>query len=174
MIDFVFIGIMLLFVILYFGIMIDLGLFDFFIVKMLLFVKGDLLKIVVGIVILMMIILLDGDGIMIYMIIIVVMLFLYKWFGMNCLVLVGIVMFGFGVMNIILWGGLMVRVLVFLKLDMLEVFMLLIFVMIVGIFWVIVVVYIFGKKEWKCFGVILIEYMLFFDLEVVLFKCFVF
>ncbi len=55
-------GIMLLFAILYFAIMIDTGLFDpsvKFILKM---VKGDPLKVVLGTITLTLIVSLDGDG----------------------------------------------------------------------------------------------------------------
>lgn len=61
-------GIMLLFAILYFGIMIDAGLFDPIIKQILTFVKGDPLKIVVGTALLTMMISLDGDGTTTYMI----------------------------------------------------------------------------------------------------------
>lgn len=97
-------GIMLLFAILYFGIMIDSGLFDPLIAKMLSLVKGDPLKIAVGTAILTMTISLDGDGTTTYMITIAAMLPLYKRLGMNRLVLAGIAMLGSGVMNIIPWA----------------------------------------------------------------------
>lgn len=104
-------GIMLLFAILYFGIMIDSGLFDPLIAKILSFVKGDPLKIAVGTAVLTMTISLDGDGTTTYMITIAAMLPLYKRLGMNRLVLAGIAMLGSGVMNIIPWGGPTARVL---------------------------------------------------------------
>lgn len=115
-------GIMLLFAILYFGIMIDSGLFDPLIAKILSFVKGDPLKIAVGTAVLTMTISLDGDGTTTYMITIAAMLPLYKRLGMNRLVLAGIAMLGSGVMNIIPWGGPTARVLASLKLDTSEVF----------------------------------------------------
>lgn len=139
-------GIMLLFAILYFGIMIDSGLFDPLIAKMLSLVKGDPLKIAVGTAILTMTISLDGDGTTTYMITIAAMLPLYKRLGMNRLVLAGIAMLGSGVMNIIPWGGPTARVLASLKLDTSEVFTPLIPAMIAGILWVIAVAYILGKR----------------------------
>lgn len=151
-------GIMLLFAILYFGIMIDSGLFDPLIAKMLSLVKGDPLKIAVGTAILTMTISLDGDGTTTYMITIAAMLPLYKRLGMNRLVLAGIAMLGSGVMNIIPWGGPTARVLASLKLDTSEVFTPLIPAMIAGILWVIAVAYILGKKERKRLGVISIEH----------------
>ena len=76
-------GIMLMFAILYFGIMIDSGLFDPVISKILKFVKGDPLKIVVGTAILTIIVSLDGDGTTTYMITVSAMYPLYKRLGMN-------------------------------------------------------------------------------------------
>ncbi len=151
-------GIMLLFAILYFGIMIDSGLFDPLIAKILSLVKGDPLKIAVGTAVLTMTISLDGDGTTTYMITIAAMSPLYKRLGMNRLVLAGIAMLGSGVMNIIPWGGPTARVLASLKLDTSEVFTPLIPAMIAGVLWVIAVAYILGKKERKRLGVISIEH----------------
>ncbi len=151
-------GIMLLFAILYFGIMIDSGLFDPLIAKILSLVKGDPLKIAIGTAVLTMTISLDGDGTTTYMITIAAMLPLYKRLGMNRLVLAGIAMLGSGVMNIIPWGGPTARVLASLKLDTSEVFTPLIPAMIAGVLWVIAVAYLLGKKERKRLGVISIEH----------------
>lgn len=140
-------GIMLLFAILYFGIMIDSGLFDPLIAKILSLVKGDPLKIAVGTAVLTMTISLDGDGTTTYMITIAAMLPLYKRLGMNRLVLAGIAMLGSGVMNIIPWGGPTARVLASLKLDTSEVFTPLIPAMIAGVLWVIAVAYLLRKKR---------------------------
>lgn len=140
-------GIMLLFAILYFGIMIDSGLFDPLIAKILSLVKGDPLKIAIGTAVLTMTISLDGDGTTTYMITIAAMLPLYKRLGMNRLVLAGIAMLGSGVMNIIPWGGPTARVLASLKLDTSEVFTPLIPAMIAGVLWVIAVAYLLGKKN---------------------------
>ncbi|MEC2185966.1 citrate transporter CitH, partial [Bacillus velezensis] len=151
-------GIMLLFAILYFGIMIDSGLFDPLIAKILSLVKGDPLKIAIGTAVLTMTISLDGDGTTTYMITIAAMLPLYKRLGMNRLVLAGIAMLGSGVMNIIPWGGPTARVLASLKLDTSEVFTPLIPAMIAGVLWVIAVAYLLGKKERKRLGIISIEH----------------
>lgn len=98
-------GIMLMFAILYFGIMIDSGLFDPVISRILKFVKGDPLKIVVGTAILTIIVSLDGDGTTTYMITVSAMYPLYKRLGMNPLILAGVVMLGAGVTNLTPWGG---------------------------------------------------------------------
>ena len=86
-------GIMLMFAILYFGIMIDSGLFDPVISRIL---KGVSFKIVVGTAILTIIVSLDGDGTTTYMITVSAMYPLYKRLGMNPLILAGVVMLGQG------------------------------------------------------------------------------
>lgn len=71
-------GVMLMFAILYFGVMIDAGLFDPLVRIILRFVKGDPMKIVLGTAILAMLISLDGDGSTTYMITVSAMLPLYS------------------------------------------------------------------------------------------------
>ena len=65
-------GIMLLFAILYFAIMIDTGLFDPSVKWILRLVKGDPLKVVLGTITLTLIVSLDGDGSTTYMICVLV------------------------------------------------------------------------------------------------------
>lgn len=78
-------GVMLMFAILYFGVMIDAGLFDPLVRVILRFVKGDPMKIVLGTAVLAMLISLDGDGSTTYMITVSAMLPLYQRLGMNAL-----------------------------------------------------------------------------------------
>ncbi|MFP3121838.1 citrate:proton symporter [Ectobacillus funiculus] len=150
-------GIMLTFAILYFGIMIDSGLFDPVISRLLKIVKGDPLKIVIGTAILALLVSLDGDGTTTYMITISAMLPLYTYLGMSPLILAGVVMLGSGVMNIIPWGGPTARVMSALHLDASQVFTPLIPAMIGGAVWVIFAAYILGKKERNRLGIIQLE-----------------
>jgi len=76
-------GVMLMFAILYFGIMIDSGLFDPVVRLILKLVQGDPMKIVVGTAALAMFISLDGDGATTYMITVSAMLPLYMRLGMS-------------------------------------------------------------------------------------------
>ncbi|MBD4899322.1 damage-inducible protein CinA, partial [Xanthomonas citri pv. citri] len=78
---------LLLFAILFFGILIDAGLFDPLIEKILSIVKGDPVKIAIGSAVLAMLIALDGDGTTTYMITVSAMLPLYKRIGMNPMVM---------------------------------------------------------------------------------------
>ncbi|OXA88946.1 CitMHS family transporter [Flavobacterium hercynium] len=142
-------GIMLIFGILFFSIMIDAGLFDPLVNLILKFVKGDPVKIAVGTALLTILVSLDGDGATTYMIVVAAMLPLYKKLGMNPLVLACIIMLGGGVMNILPWGGPTARAMTTLKMDASELFMPMIPVMAGGIVWVIFTAFWLGLREKK-------------------------
>lgn len=146
-------GIMLIFGILYFGIMIDVGLFDPLVAKILQVVKGDPLKVIVGTALLALLVSLDGDGATTYMIVVAAMLPLYKRLGINPLILTTVVMLSGGVMNILPWGGPTARVMSALKLDASQVFLPVITSMAAGALWVLFVAYLLGKRERKRLGI---------------------
>lgn len=98
-------GIMIGFSILYFGLMIDRGLFDPMISRLIRFAKGDPLKIVMATAFITLIVALDGDGSATFMITVTALLPIYKRLGMSSLTLAGVVALGAGVMNIIPWEG---------------------------------------------------------------------
>lgn len=147
-------GVMLMFAILYFGIMIDAGLFDPVVGKILKFVKGDPAKIVVGTAILALLVSLDGDGTTTYMITISAMFPLYQRLGMNPLILPAVTICAAGVTNLTPWGGPTARVVSALGLDVYDVFVPMIPGMIGGALFIIFVAYLFGKSERKRVGVI--------------------
>ncbi|MCG7334869.1 CitMHS family transporter [Sporosarcina sp. ACRSM] len=151
-------GVMLMFAILYFGIMIDSGLFDPLVSKILSIVKGDPLKIVIGTSVLSMLIALDGDGTTTYMITVAAMLPLYKRIGMNPLILTCMAMLSLGVMNMTPWGGPTARAVAALQLDMGDVFVPLIPVMGAAIVWNLFTAFVLGKKERKRLGIAEIQY----------------
>lgn len=150
-------AIMIFFAILYFGLMIDSGLFDPLIAKILKIVKGDPLKIVVGTAVLSMMVALDGDGTTTYMITVSSLLPLYKRLGMNPLILAGVAMLSMGVMNMTPWGGASAMAMSSLNIDSSELFLPLIPVMGFGLLWVLFVSFIFGKRERKRLGVLEIQ-----------------
>lgn len=147
-------AIMILFAILYFGIMIDSGLFDPLIAKILKVVKGDPLKIVLGTAILSMTVALDGDGTTTYIITVSALLPLYKRIGMNPLVLATVAMLSMGVMNMTPWGGASAMAMASLGIDASEIFIPMIPVMGLGLVWVLVAAFILGKKERNRLGVV--------------------
>ena len=147
-------GVMLMFAILYFGVMIDAGLFDPIIRTILKLVQGDPMKIVVGTAALAMFVSLDGDGATTYMITVSAMLPLYKRLGMNRLILACVIMLAGGVFNILPWGGPTARAASALGVDVSEIFVPMILPMVVTAVWVLFVAYMLGMKERKRVGVI--------------------
>jgi len=150
-------GVMLMFAILYFGIMIDAGLFDPVVRKILQLVQGDPMKIVVGTAALAMFVSLDGDGATTYMITVSAMLPLYKRLGMSRLVLACVIMLAGGVFNILPWGGPTARAASALGVDVSEIFVPMILPMAVTVAWVLFVACILGKKERKRLGAVSLE-----------------
>ncbi|MDC7722495.1 citrate:proton symporter [Priestia megaterium] len=147
-------GIMIVFAVLYFGLMIDTGLFNPMISKMLRLVKGDPLKVVVGTAIVTMLVSLDGDGASTFMITITALLPLYKRLKMNPLILSGVVALGAGVMNLAPWGGPTARAMTTFNADSSQLFNPVIPAMIAGIVWVLASAFWLGKKERQRLGVI--------------------
>jgi CitMHS family citrate-Mg2+:H+ or citrate-Ca2+:H+ symporter len=147
-------GVMLMFAILYFGVMIDAGLFDPVIRLILKMVRGDPLKIVVGTAALAMFVSLDGDGATTYMITVAAMLPLYQRLGMSRLVLACVIMLAGGVFNILPWGGPTARAASALGVDVSEIFVPMIAPMAVTAGWVLFVAYVLGKRERKRLGMV--------------------
>ena len=116
-------GIMLVFAIMYFGVMIDAGLFDPLVRLVLRLVGGDPLKVVVGTAILAMIISLDGDGSTTYMITVSAMLPLYHRLRINVLRLTCVTILAGGVMNLTPWGGPAARAASALQVDVIDLFL---------------------------------------------------
>ena len=147
-------GVMLTFAILYFGIMIDAGLFDPVVRLVVRVVHGDPVKIVVGTAALALFVSLDGDGSTTYLITTTAMLPLYMRLKMDRLVLASVIIQAGGVMNILPWGGPTARAAAALKLDMGQVFPPLVPGMIVGAVWVLFVAWLLGRRERQRLGIL--------------------
>ncbi|WP_312201734.1 citrate:proton symporter [Anaerospora hongkongensis] len=147
-------GIMICFAILFFGVMIDAGLFDPLIKKILQMVHGDPVKVAVGTAVLAAIISLDGDGSTTYMVTCSAMLAVHRRIGLNPLILPSLAVMQNSVMNIIPWGGPTGRVLASLGLEAGDVFVPLIPGMVVGTLWVCFIAYRWGLKERERLGII--------------------
>ncbi len=150
-------GVLLMFAILYFGLMIDSGLFDPIVVGLLKAVKGDPVKILIGTVLLCALVSLDGDGSTAYMITAAAMLPLYRRLGLNPLMMICLMMVTSGVMNILPWGGPTARVASALQLDVDSVFVPLIPAMIAGIISLVGIAWLFGRIERKRLGVLVLR-----------------
>jgi CitMHS family citrate-Mg2+:H+ or citrate-Ca2+:H+ symporter len=147
-------GVMLMFAILYFGVMIDAGLFDPVVRLILKLVRGDPMKIVVGTAALTMIVSLDGDGATTYMIAVSAMLPLYTRLGISRLVMACVIMLSGGVFNILPWGGPTARAASALGVDVSEIFVPMIPAMVAGVCWVLFVAYMLGRNERKRLGIV--------------------
>lgn len=140
-------GVMLMFAILYFAIMIDCGLFDPLVKQLVRIVHDDPVRIVVGTAALALIVSLDGDGSTTYMITTAAMLPLYQRLGLRPVVLTCVVMMAGGVMNITPWGGPTARAASALSIDSAEIFVPMIPAMVVSSLFVLWAAYRLGLVE---------------------------
>lgn len=149
-------GVMLMFAILYFGLMIDAGLFDPAVKLILRVVEGDPLKVVVGTAILAATVSLDGDGSTTYMIVTASMLPLYRRLGINALNLTCVTILAGGVMNLTPWGGPLARAASALQVDPSAIFLPLIPSMAIGVTGVIFLAFHLGLQERRRLGKIVL------------------
>ncbi|KWR76973.1 CitMHS family transporter [Pseudomonas citronellolis] len=140
-------GVMLMFAILYFAIMIDSGLFDPAVRKILRLVKGDPLKVSMGTAALAMIVSLDGDGSTTYMICVAAVLPLYQRLGMSPLLMACLIMLSSGVLNMTPWGGPTARAASALHVDPADIFVPMIPAMVAGLATVFGIAWAYGKRE---------------------------
>jgi CitMHS family citrate-Mg2+:H+ or citrate-Ca2+:H+ symporter len=151
-------GIMLLFAVLYFAVMLDAGLFDPVVAFIIKSVKGDPLKVVMGTAILAMIVHLDGDGTATFMIVLSAFLPIYKELKINRLVLAGIVALSVGPLHLVPWSGTSARAISTMESTASEIFNPNVPAIIAGIIWVLFVAYILGSRERKRLGVVDLNY----------------
>lgn len=149
---------LLLFAILFFGILIDAGLFDPLINKVMKIVQGDPVKIAIGTAVIAMIVALDGDGTTTHMITVSAMLALYLRLGMNPLILATISILSVSIVSgMTPWGGPATRAIAALGLDANEFFIPILPTMFAGMLSIIGVAYLMGKKERARLGIIKVE-----------------
>ncbi|MFE2963464.1 CitMHS family transporter [Streptomyces sp. NPDC059340] len=159
---------MLMFAIVYFGVMIDVGLFDPIVRGILKFCKADPLRIVVGTAVLAAIVSLDGDGSTTFMITVSAMYPLYKRLKMSLVVMTGVAAMANGVMNTLPWGGPTARAATALKLDASDIFVPMIPALAVGLLGVFALSYVLGRRERKRLGVLTLDEVLEPETETVL------
>lgn len=145
-------GVMLMFAILYFGVMIDAGLFDPAVRLIVRLAGNDPLKIVVGTAILAAFVSLDGDGSTTYMITVAAMLPLYQRLGMSALNLTCVTMLAGGVMNMTPWGGPLARAASALHVEPNDIFVPMLPAMAAGVAGVMLLAYILGMQERRRLG----------------------
>lgn len=151
---------MLMFAIVYFGVMIDVGLFDPIVRGILRFCKADPLRIVIGTALLAAIVSLDGDGSTTFMITVSAMYPLYKRLKMSLVVMTGVAAMANGVMNTLPWGGPTARAATALKVDASDIFVPMIPALATGLLGVLVLAYVLGRRERRRLGVLTLDEVL--------------
>ncbi|GAA4620870.1 CitMHS family transporter [Saccharopolyspora hordei] len=141
------VAIMITFAVLYFSLMVDAGLFDPAIARVLRWAGGDPMKITVGTALLTLLVALDGDGASTFLITVSALLPVYRRLGMRRVVLAGVVCLAAGVMNMVPWGGPTARAMAALHLDSGQLFLPVLPAMLVGVGWVLVAAYLIGRRE---------------------------
>lgn len=147
-------AIMLLFAILYFGLMLTAGLFDPLVHFILKVVKGDPLKVLIGTAILASAVSVDGDGSTTTMIVCSAMIPVYKKLGMRMMDLAVIIILANSIMNLLPWGGPTARIIAALRVDEGELLRRILPGMLMAIVWVVVVAAIRGVAERKRLGIV--------------------
>ncbi len=151
-------GVMIMFAILYFGLMIDAGLFDPVVRRLLAVVRGDPVRVVVGTVVLAAVVSLDGDGSTTYMVTVAALLPLYARLGLNPLIMACLVMLTSGVMNLTPWGGPTARAAAALQVEPAALFLPMVPAMAAGLGWLLVLAWLYGRRERRRLGVLTFDH----------------
>ena len=143
---------LLFFAITFFGIMIDVGLFDPLITLILRFVKNDPMRLVVGTALLTSVVSLDGDGSTTFIIVTSAFLPIYLKLRMSPVVLTVVAATANGVLNTVPWGGSTARAAASLNVSPIDIFVPMIPAIASGIVAVLVLAYFLGRRERKRVG----------------------
>lgn len=138
---------LLFFAIIYFGLMIDVGLFDPLIRLILRVCGDDPVKVVVGSALLAALVSLDGDGSTTFIITVSAMLPVYLRLGLSPVVLTVVANLAAGVMNIVPWGGPTVRAATALGVSPSELFNPMVPSMLAGVVCVLLMAFALGLGE---------------------------
>ncbi|MBL8771822.1 MAG: citrate transporter [Phenylobacterium sp.] len=147
-------GVMIMFAILYFGLMIDAGLFDPVVRRLLAVVHGDPVRVVVGTVVLAVLVSLDGDGSTTYMVTVAALLPLYVRMGLDPRIMACLIMLSSGVLNLTPWGGPTARAAAALQVDAGAIFRPMIPAMGVAVLWLLALAWFYGRRERRRLGVL--------------------
>lgn len=140
---------LLFFAITYFGLMIDVGLFDPVIRFILRVVGNSPVRVVLGTALLAAMVSLDGDGSTTFIITVSALLPIYLRLGMSPVVLTTVAVLANGVLNIVPWGGPTVRAATVLKVSPNDLFLPMVPGMVVALVAVLVLAYLLGRSEKK-------------------------
>ena len=138
---------LLMFAIIYFGLMIDVGLFDPLVRFILRKLGNDPAKVVLGTALLAAAVSLDGDGSTTFILTTAAMLPIYLRLKMSPVVLTCVAGLANGTMNIVPWGGPTARAASALKIDVNDVFVPMIPSLVAGLAVVLVFAWVLGLQE---------------------------
>ncbi|WHX22048.1 SLC13 family permease [Streptomyces malaysiensis subsp. malaysiensis] len=145
---------LLFFAITFFGVMIDIGLFDPLIRGILRVVHNDPVKVVVGTALLSAIVSLDGDGSTTFIIVTSAFLPVYLRLGMSPVVLTCVTATANGVLNTVPWGGSTARAAAALKVSPIDIFVPMIPAITVGLVATLFFAYFLGRSERRRLGTV--------------------
>ncbi len=148
---------LLFFAIIYFGMMIDVGLFDPLVRLVLRIVHADPMRLVVGTAVLAMVVSLDGDGSTTFIIVTSAMLPLYMKLGVSPVVLTVVAGLSNGAMNIVPWGGPTARAAAALNVSATDVFVPMIPAMLGGVVVVLLFAWQLGRSERRRIGTLVMS-----------------
>ncbi len=141
------IGITLMFAVLYFGLMLDVGLFDPLTRTIVRRVGNDPVRIALGTTLLSIIVALDGDGTSTALVVIGAFLPIYRRIAMNPLILLTLLGLTNSVMNLTPWGGPVARAASALNLDPNDIFLPLIPSMVIAAAGIFMLAWHLGRRE---------------------------
>lgn len=147
-------AVVLLFAVLYFGIMIDAGLFDPMVRRVVRAVGGDPQRVAIGTAVVALLVSLDGDGATTALVTITAFLPIYRRLKMNPLILGLLLGSANGLVNIAPWGGPTPRVASALQVDVNDIFLPLLPAMLISAVGVLLLAWYLGGKERRRLGVV--------------------
>lgn len=140
-------GVMFVFAILFFGILLDAGTFQPIIGMLLKFAGNDPTKISLATAVLAMLVHLDGSGAVTFLVVIPAMVPIYDQLGMRRITLACIVALAAGTMNILPWGGPTIRAATALNVSVTQLFNPIVIPFLFGLLTVLLIAFFLGKSE---------------------------
>ena len=140
-------GVMFVFAILFFGILLDAGTFQPIIDRLLKMAGNDPVKIALATAVLAMLIHLDGSGAVTFLVVIPALAPIYDQLGMKRITLACIVAISAGTMNMVPWGGPTIRAATALNVSVTDLFNPMVIPLLSGLATVFVIAFFLGKKE---------------------------
>lgn len=140
-------GVMFVFAILFFGILLDAGTFQPIIDRLLKIAGNDPVKIALATAVLAMMIHLDGSGAVTFLVVIPALAPIYDQLGMKRITLACIVALSAGTMNMVPWGGPTIRAATALNVSVTDLFNPMAIPLLTGLATVFGIAFFLGKKE---------------------------